>query len=273
MCASGFIYACELFELKHRRSVWHLGLGRILSATEAHSRHVAAVQWLKIPIYNNFGNPTCSLICETKYSIILLRCKISLHIDITLAEWGAYWITKQEIHSVDLDKHLLSRHLGAVIKYRLVLRLPAEAVLQRIKRAWVLNQWFAPIAEINGRGWVVSKSWAAMEEHRSPRAKADPRHTAWESPFHGLLCFLRVKHLGDQHAQHYHFSDRKEGKQSSTAAPVLPFYLACLIIWVWKAWAPRWGDVHLLSVYSAVLDFCMGDHQQPDLMLGSAKPP
>lgn len=93
--ASGSIYHLQalrllclsrLFELKHKRFVLHLGLGSILSASEAHSRHGAAVQSLKIPIYNNFGNPICNLICETKYSIILLRHKISLPVDITLAE-------------------------------------------------------------------------------------------------------------------------------------------------------------------------------------------
>lgn len=219
----------------------------------------------------------CNLICETKFNIILLRCKISLHADITLAEWGAYWITKQEIHSADLDKHLLSKHLGAVIKYRSVLRLPVEAVPRRIQRAWVLNQWFVPVAGINGRVWAVSKPCAAMEEHRSPRAKADPRHTAWESPFRGPLCFLRVKHLWGQHGQHYHFSDSKEGKENSRALQYLfrlfTCLLPCLIIWVWKARAPSWGDGHLISVYSAILGCCMGDHQQPDLTLGSAKPP
>lgn len=76
------------FELKHRRFVLPLGLGSIMSASEAHSRHRAAVQSLKILICNNFGNPICNLIYETKCSIILLRCKISLHVGITLVEQG-----------------------------------------------------------------------------------------------------------------------------------------------------------------------------------------
>lgn len=64
----------------------HIALRSILSAHEAHSRHGVAVQSLKILIYNSFGNPICNLICETKYSIVLLRHKISLRVDVTLAE-------------------------------------------------------------------------------------------------------------------------------------------------------------------------------------------
>lgn len=176
------------------------------------------------------------------------------------------------IHSVDLDKHLLSRRLGAVIKYRLVLRLPVEAVLQRIKRAWVLNQWFTPAAEINGRGWVVSKPCAAKgaqgqrltqgtqpERALSMGSCASWGWNIWEANMLNITIFQ---------------TGRKENSRALQCLFCLfTCLLACLVIWVWKAWAPSWGDVHLISVYSAALGFCMGDHQQPDLMLGSAKPP
>lgn len=86
------------------------------------------MQSLKIPIYINIKNPMSNLICETQCRIVLLRYKISLHVDISLAEVG-YWKTKQEINLEDLNKHPPSKHLGAVIKCHSVLRLPAEAVL------------------------------------------------------------------------------------------------------------------------------------------------
>jgi len=41
---------------------------------------------------------------------------------------------------VDLDTHLTRKNLGAVLKRSAVLRLPAEAVLQKAKSAWVMNQ-------------------------------------------------------------------------------------------------------------------------------------
>lgn len=51
-----------------------------------------------------------------------------LRVDISLAEVG-YWKTKLEMNPEDLNKHLPSKYLGAVIKCHSVLRLPAEAVL------------------------------------------------------------------------------------------------------------------------------------------------
>lgn len=140
---------------------------------------------------------------------------------------------------MDTDKHLPSKYLGAVIKYHSVLRLPTEAVLQKTKRAWVINQWFFFIIlfyfSCSRNKWQglssvrrVSEPHGAMWEHGTPTEKADPRQASWESPFSGLLCFpedeTSVRPVTWPLLAFFREQGRK-GMQSSTAMPALPVSL------------------------------------------------